>query len=86
MTYLEIGTPDQFGNYPSAAIGATIGQVIDQRLLGNGSDVVETGRVDRFRLTGSGEGAPVAQLYGGGLTLSPAPLGGLRAELLLPAV
>ncbi|MDW4496807.1 glycoside hydrolase/phage tail family protein [Sulfitobacter sp. D35] len=46
------------------AIGATIGQVIDQRLLGNGSEVVETGRVDRFRLTGAGEGAAIARIYG----------------------
>ena len=28
------------------AVGATLGRVIDQRLLGQGSDVVETGRVD----------------------------------------
>lgn len=46
------------------AIGATLGQVIDQRLLGAGSDVVQTGRVDRFRLTGASEGAAVAQVFG----------------------
>jgi signal transduction histidine kinase len=38
---------------------------------------------------GSGLGLSIvvelAQLYGGGLTLGPAPLGGLRAELVLPA-
>lgn len=52
----------------SAAIGrfagAVIGRSIDQRLLGQGSDVVETGRVDRLRLTGAGEGDAVAQIYG----------------------
>jgi hypothetical protein len=46
------------------AVGATLGQVIDQRIMGAGSDVVETGRVDRFRLTGASEGAAIAQLYG----------------------
>lgn len=30
------------------AVGATLGKVIDQRLMGQGSDVVETGRVDKF--------------------------------------
>ncbi|MEO0400736.1 MAG: hypothetical protein AAF214_00005, partial [Pseudomonadota bacterium] len=39
------------------AVGATLGRVIDQRVMGQGSDVVETGKVDRFRLTNSGEGA-----------------------------
>ncbi len=46
------------------AIGATIGRVIDQRLLGAGSEPVETGKVDRFRLSGASEGAPIAQVYG----------------------
>ena len=45
-------------------VGASLGRVIDQRLLGEGSQAVETGRIDRFRLTGSGEGDPVARLYG----------------------
>ena len=31
------------------AVGATLGRVIDQRLMGAGSEAVETGRVDRFR-------------------------------------
>ena len=31
------------------AAGATVGRMIDQRLLGAGSEPVETGRVDRFR-------------------------------------
>lgn len=46
------------------AVGATLCKVIDQRLLGQGSDVVETGRVDKFRLTNAGEGDAIAQLYG----------------------
>lgn len=45
-------------------IGASIGRGLDQRLLGAGSEAVETGRIDRFRLTGAGEGAPIAQVYG----------------------
>lgn len=46
------------------AVGATLGRVIDERLLGQGSDPVETGRIERFRLTQAGDGAPVAQVYG----------------------
>ncbi len=46
------------------AVGATLGRVIDQRLLGAGSEPVETGRIDRFRLTGASEGASVQQIYG----------------------
>ncbi|MFB9149620.1 baseplate multidomain protein megatron [Roseovarius ramblicola] len=44
--------------------GAVIGRSIDQRLLGQGSEVVETGRVNRLRLTGSGEGDAIPQVYG----------------------
>jgi hypothetical protein len=46
------------------AAGATLGRVIDQRLMGAGSEPVETGRIDRFRLTGASEGAPVQQIFG----------------------
>lgn len=46
------------------AIGATVGRVIDQRLLGLGSDSVETGRVEQFRLTGATDGAAVAEVWG----------------------
>ncbi|WP_322892642.1 MULTISPECIES: baseplate multidomain protein megatron [unclassified Yoonia] len=46
------------------AAGAMLGARIDQRLLGAGSDAVETGRVDRFRLTGAAEGADIGQVYG----------------------
>ena len=45
-------------------------------------------RIDETK-PGSGLGLSIvvelAGLYGGGLTLGPAPLGGLRAELVLPA-
>ncbi|HDZ80199.1 MAG TPA: host specificity protein [Roseobacter sp.] len=46
------------------AFGATLGRVMDQRLLGQGAQAVETGKVDRFRLTQAGEGSPIPQLYG----------------------
>ncbi|MCE8006590.1 glycoside hydrolase/phage tail family protein [Aestuariivita sp.] len=46
------------------AVGATVGKLIDQQLLGRGSQSVETGRVDRFRLTGASEGGAVAQGFG----------------------
>ena len=46
------------------AAGAALGRGIDARLLGGGADPVETGRVERFRLTGAGEGEPIARLWG----------------------
>jgi Gene Transfer Agent (GTA)-like protein/putative tail protein len=46
------------------AVGASLGRAIDQRLLGAGSAAVESGQVDRFRLSGASEGAAVAQVYG----------------------
>ncbi|MDF1729563.1 MAG: glycoside hydrolase TIM-barrel-like domain-containing protein, partial [Sulfitobacter sp.] len=46
------------------AVGATLGRVIDQRLMGQGGEAVETGKVDRFRLTNAGEGDPIKRLYG----------------------
>ncbi|MGD9295391.1 MAG: glycoside hydrolase TIM-barrel-like domain-containing protein, partial [Roseobacter sp.] len=46
------------------AVGASIGRVIDQSVLGNGSEVIETGRIDRFRLSSAGEGEAIAQTYG----------------------
>ncbi len=45
-------------------VGATLGRVVDQKILGTGAQAVETGKVDRFRLTNAGEGDPVSQLYG----------------------
>lgn len=44
--------------------GATLGQAVDQRIMGNGAEAVEHGQIDRFRLTSSGEGDPIAQVYG----------------------
>ncbi len=46
------------------ALGATAGRVIDSHLLGSGSEPVETGRIDRYRIGASGEGAPVAEAAG----------------------
>ena len=46
------------------AAGATVGRLVDQRLLGAGSSTVETGKVDRFRLSAASEGAPVAEIFG----------------------
>ncbi|RYH11175.1 glycoside hydrolase/phage tail family protein [Tropicimonas sp. IMCC6043] len=46
------------------AIGATLGRVIDQRLLGSGSEVIETGKIERFRLTGASEGTAIGTHYG----------------------
>lgn len=46
------------------AAGAALGRSIDQQLLGAGSDPVEHGRVDRFRLMGASEGAPLERVYG----------------------
>jgi len=46
------------------AAGAVAGRMIDQRLMGPGSQVVETGRVERLRLTGASEGAAIAQVFG----------------------
>ncbi|MEJ6391816.1 glycoside hydrolase TIM-barrel-like domain-containing protein [Gymnodinialimonas sp. 2305UL16-5] len=46
------------------AVGATLGRVIDQRLLGSGSEPVEVGRTDRLRITGAGEGGPIAESFG----------------------
>lgn len=46
------------------AVGATLGRVIDQRLLGQGSKAVETGRVDRMRIQTAGEGNPIPRIWG----------------------
>ncbi len=53
------------GRFVGAALGRSIdNRLMNQRLMGQGSEAVETGRVERFRLTGAGEGQPVAQVYG----------------------
>ncbi|MFP7673358.1 glycoside hydrolase/phage tail family protein [Marivita sp. S0852] len=44
--------------------GATLGRAIDQRILGAGGQTIETGRLDRLRLSTAGEGQPIAQVYG----------------------
>ncbi len=51
--------------------GAMVGNAIDRRtvrtdqhIIGGGSETVETGQMNRFRLTGAGEGRPIGQLYG----------------------
>lgn len=46
------------------AVGASIGGLIDQKIMGTGSRVVETGRLDTYRLQGVSEGAPVARVMG----------------------
>ncbi|HVG47421.1 MAG TPA: glycoside hydrolase TIM-barrel-like domain-containing protein, partial [Rubellimicrobium sp.] len=46
------------------AAGAVAGRAIDEKLLGAGSAPVETGRVDRFRLTGASEGSSIARVHG----------------------
>ncbi len=46
------------------AVGATLGRVIDQKLLGAGSQAVEVGRVDRFRLMGASDGAMIPLVWG----------------------
>ena len=46
------------------AVGATIGRVIDQKLLGGGSEAIETGKLDRVRLMGASEGSAIPQAYG----------------------
>ncbi|WP_406720854.1 glycoside hydrolase TIM-barrel-like domain-containing protein [Thioclava litoralis] len=47
------------------AVGATLGRAIDQRLLGTGSQSVETGKVSQFRLSSASEGTPVPMVWGG---------------------
>jgi len=44
--------------------GATLGRAIDQRILGAGGQTIETGRLDRLRLSTAGEGQPIPQIYG----------------------
>ncbi|WP_069299645.1 baseplate multidomain protein megatron [Neptunicoccus sediminis] len=46
------------------AVGASLGGVIDQKILGSGSQVVETGRLESFRLQGVSEGAAVPRVMG----------------------
>ena len=52
------------GAVAGRAAGALLGRAIDQRLMGAGSDAVETGRLERFRLQGAGEGAAIGRVFG----------------------
>ncbi|MCK0166883.1 glycoside hydrolase/phage tail family protein [Jannaschia sp. S6380] len=46
------------------AAGAALGRVVDQTIMGGGSDAIETGRIDRLRLTGASEGAVLPRVVG----------------------
>lgn len=46
------------------AAGAIAGGLIDQQVLGRGAQPVGTGRIDRFRVQGAGEGDPIPRLFG----------------------
>ena len=46
------------------AVGAAAGRSLDQRLLGAGSEAVEVGKVDRFRVSGVGYGTPIQEIWG----------------------
>ncbi len=46
------------------AVGATLGQSIDQRLMAGGADPVAYGKVDRFRIAGASEGTAIARVWG----------------------
>ena len=61
------------------AAGATLGQMIDQTLLGGGSAAVEVGRLDRRRLTGATEGRAIARVVGPMRMFGP----GMRGHILL---
>ncbi len=46
------------------AVGATLGRIIDQRIMAVGSQAVDLGRIDRFRLMGASEGAAIPLVWG----------------------
>ncbi len=46
------------------AVGATVGRIIDQRIMGAGSQAVEVGKIDRFRLMGASEGTAIPLVWG----------------------
>ncbi|MEO8242156.1 MAG: glycoside hydrolase TIM-barrel-like domain-containing protein [bacterium] len=46
------------------AVGATAGRAIDQNLLQNGSQTIETGKIERFRIPAVGYGTPVQEVWG----------------------
>ena len=45
-------------------VGATVGRVLDQAILGSGSEAVEHGKIDRLRLTGAAEGGVIPRVFG----------------------
>ena len=67
------------------AVGAIAGSLIDQKIMGGGSEAVETSQVDRFRLTGVSEGAAVRRVYGamrvGGQVIWASPV---REHAIMP--
>ncbi|MBC6407077.1 MAG: glycoside hydrolase/phage tail family protein [Rhodobacteraceae bacterium] len=54
---LSLATLGQFA-------GASLGYGIDQKLLGAGSDAIEHGRIDRYRIMSAAEGTPIPRVYG----------------------
>ena len=52
------------GSVIGRAIGGAVGRSIDQRIIGAGSDPVETGRIDRFRISAVGYGVPMREVWG----------------------
>lgn len=61
---IGVGTLGFAGAALGQAAGAALGRSLDQRLLGSGSEAVEVGRIDRFRLMGASEGAPLPRVWG----------------------
>lgn len=46
------------------AAGGVLGGMIDQRVLGDGAEAVDAGRVAQFRVMSGREGAPIPRVYG----------------------
>lgn len=44
--------------------GALLGNALDQRILGQGAEARETGRIDRLRLNSASEGRAIPRVYG----------------------
>ncbi|OJI93357.1 putative tail protein [Planktotalea frisia] len=55
------------GRFAGAMVGSAIDRRTvrtDQHIIGGGSETVQTGQMNRFRLTGAGEGRPIGQIFG----------------------
>ncbi len=55
------------GRFAGAMVGSAIDRRTvrtDQHIIGGGSETVQTGQMNRFRLTGAGEGRPIGQVFG----------------------